>query len=163
MDIWQLVESKIFTSEKLQKKINGWRLLNNTVVFTNGCFDILHYGHIKYLAEAASLGDKLIIGLNSNSSVKLLKGTDRPIQDQNSRALILSSLFFVDAVVIFEEETPINLIEMFKPDVLVKGGDYTEESIVGAQFVKENGGTVEIVKFEEGYSTTEILNKILNK
>ncbi len=163
MEVWNLVQSKIFEKDSLVKKINGWRLTNNIIVFTNGCFDILHYGHIKYLAEAASLGDKLVIGLNSDSSVKLLKGVSRPLQSQNDRALLLASLFFVDAVVIFEEETPFKLIENIKPDFLVKGGDYTIESIVGADFVKQNGGEVKIISFEDGYSTTGILNKILNQ
>jgi D-glycero-beta-D-manno-heptose 1-phosphate adenylyltransferase len=129
-------------------------------VFTNGVFDILHHGHLDYLARAASLGNMLIIGVNTDASVKRLKGDKRPITNENDRAFQLASLLFVDAVCLFEEDTPKDLIEAVKPDILVKGGDYTISNIVGADFVLGNGGSVEVIPFVEGYSTTSILDRI---
>jgi len=130
------------------------------IVFTNGCFDIIHSGHTKYLSEAKKLGDVLIIGLNSDDSVRKLKGENRPINSQEDRATVLSALKPVDYVVIFSEETPINLIKAVVPNVLVKGGDYTKDGIVGADFVEENGGEVAIIQFVEGKSTTNIINRM---
>jgi len=135
-----------------------WKFQSRKIVFTNGCFDILHRGHIEYLSKARDLGDVLIIGLNTDSSVKRIKGGNRPVQDETSRAMILASLRFVEAVVLFDEDTPHNLISLVKPDVLVKGGDYTEETIVGADIVRASGGEVVTVPLTEGYSTTQILN-----
>jgi rfaE bifunctional protein nucleotidyltransferase chain/domain len=135
-----------------------WKFQSRKIVFTNGCFDILHRGHIEYLSKARDLGDVLIIGLNTDASVKRIKGGNRPVQDETSRAMILASLRFVEAIVLFDEDTPYNLISLVKPDVLVKGGDYTEETIVGADIVKASGGEVVTVPLTEGYSTTQILN-----
>ena len=155
--------SKSSSSTNLEEKIKSLdeicQILKNSdkkVVFTNGCFDILHAGHIKYLNKAKKLGDILIIGLNSDSSVKRLKGKTRPINSQNSRALLLSALEFVDFVVIFDEDTPLNLIEKIRPDILVKGADYTGKEVVGSNIAKE----VVLVEFEDGFSTTNIINKI---
>ena len=139
-----------------------WRLKSKTIAFTNGVFDILHRGHIGVLATAASFADILIVGVNSDASVKKLKGESRPVNDQQSRALILASLIMVDAVVIFDEETPLELIKKIKPDVLVKGGDYTIDTMVGAGEVISNGGKIEIFPIEEGFSTTGIIQKIMN-
>jgi len=135
-------------------------LLNKTISFTNGCFDILHPGHISSLSEAALEADYLIVGLNSDASARKLKGEGRPVMDEQSRALMLASLLVVDAVVIFEEDTPLNLIELIKPDVLVKGGDYTLEQIVGAKEVVAFGGRVAINPLVAGFSTTGIISKI---
>ena len=132
-----------------------------SIVFTNGCFDLLHLGHVSYLAQASALGNRLIVGLNSDASVQTLeKGALRPLQNQESRALIMASLAVVDLVVIFNEHTPLQLIELIKPDVLVKGGDWQPESIVGYQEVKARGGQVLSIPLEEGYSTSAIEKKI---
>lgn len=144
---------KISKSLKEQGKI---------IVFTNGCFDILHRGHIEYLAKAKEFGDVLIVGLNSDHSVERLKGKGRPINSQEDRATILDSLKPVDYVVIFEEDTPLRLIQVIQPDVLVKGGDYKFEEIVGAEFVISRGGRVVIVPYLEGKSTTKIIEQIIN-
>jgi rfaE bifunctional protein nucleotidyltransferase chain/domain len=129
-------------------------------VFTNGCFDLLHLGHIDYLSKAADMGDKLVIGLNSDASASALKGPGRPITDQLSRSLMLASFSFVDAVVIFDEPTPLHLIELVKPDILVKGADYSIEQIVGADVVLQYGGEVKTIEYLSGYSTTLIEKKI---
>ena len=154
------INSKLQKAEEVIKKIAQWRLLNKTVAFTNGCFDILHSGHIYSLSEAALQADYLVVGLNSDSSTKKLKGKDRPINNEQSRALLLSSLVMVDAVVIFEEETPLELIKKLLPDVLVKGGDYTVEQIAGAKEVMANGGKVIINPIIEGFSTSGLIGKI---
>ena len=133
------------------------------MVFTNGVFDLIHIGHISYLSKAAELGDKLIIGLNSDTSVKRIKGESRPVNGQDSRAALLASFFFVDAVVVFEEDTPLNLITTLMPDVLIKGADYAIENIVGAKEVIANGGEVKTITFVEGYSSTSIIKKIQQK
>jgi rfaE bifunctional protein nucleotidyltransferase chain/domain len=133
---------------------------NKKIVFTNGCFDIIHPGHISYLYESKKLGDILIIGLNSDDSVKRLKGDSRPINNQNDRAIVLSALKPVDYVVLFDEDTPYNLINAIKPDVLTKGGDYIAENIVGYDIVTHNGGEVIILNFVDGKSTTSIINKM---
>ena len=140
---------------------NIWRVKGDRIVFTNGVFDLMHRGHVTYLEEAAALGDRLVIGLNSDASVKRLgKGTDRPLNDQDSRATVLSALRCVDAVVIFDEDTPLDLITSVRPDVLVKGGDWSPERIVGAEIVKAAGGSVHSLPLVEGFSTTALLTKI---
>ncbi len=133
------------------------------IVFTNGCFDILHAGHVEYLSKARKMGDILVIGLNSDGSVKKLKGDSRPVNNEVDRAKVLSALYFVDYVTIFSEETPERLIKKIKPDYLVKGGDWTEEKIAGANFVKSYGGKVKIVPFVAGYSTSSVIDKIAKK
>ena len=134
---------------------------NKKLVFTNGCFDILHRGHIEYLNEAKELGDKLIIGVNSDNSVKRLKGESRPLNNELDRAYILDNLKCVDFVMIFDEDTPYNLIDAIKPDLLVKGGDWKPEDIVGSDIVLANGGEVKSLKFVDNYSSTDLINKIL--
>ncbi len=151
---------KIMTREEAVKRLAQWRLLGKKVAFTNGCFDILHRGHISSLSDAAKEADFLIVGLNSDASTKRLKGPTRPINDEDSRAIVLSSLLMVDGVVIFEEDTPLELIKALHPDVLVKGGDYTIDQIVGAKEVQENGGRVVINPIVEGFSTTNIEKKL---
>ena len=140
--------------------INRIKADRRKIVFTNGCFDLLHVGHIRYLAQAKRLGDFLIIGLNSDSSVKELKGEDRPINSFEDRATLLSAIESVDLVIMFEEQTPENLIKDIVPDILVKGGDYNIEDIVGYQTVIQNGGQVKTLSFYEGYSSTNYINKI---
>lgn len=156
----QLINNKIYTLETLGRQVHLWRLINNTIVFTNGCFDILHRGHLEYLASASDLGGKLIVGLNSDRSVKKLKGESRPVNTFADRAFALAALHFVSAVIEFDEDTPLDLIRFIKPDVLVKGGDYSRESIVGADEVESEGGKVAIISFTEGYSTTLFLQKL---
>ena len=152
--------SKISDLQSLKASITQWQSEGKKVVFTNGVFDLLHIGHITYMAKAAELGDKLVIGLNSDNSVKRIKGKDRPVNDQNSRAAVLAALFFVDAIVVFEEDTPINVITTLMPDILVKGADYSIENIVGAKEVMADGGEVKTIDFVEGYSSTSIIKKI---
>ncbi|HJP62145.1 MAG TPA: D-glycero-beta-D-manno-heptose 1-phosphate adenylyltransferase [Mucilaginibacter sp.] len=159
-DFEKTLLDKICDLEKLQGRVSAWKNESEKVVFTNGVFDLLHIGHITYLAKAAELGDKLILGLNSDSSVKRIKGDDRPVNDENSRAALLAALFFVDAVVLFSEDTPINVITTLMPDILVKGADYTVDNIVGAKEVMANGGEVKTINFVEGYSSTSIIQKI---
>jgi rfaE bifunctional protein nucleotidyltransferase chain/domain len=159
-DIEKTLLNKISDVTKLQSQVSVWKSDGKKVVFTNGVFDLLHIGHITYMAKAAELGDKLVIGLNSDSSVKRIKGDDRPVNDQNSRAALLAALFFVDAIVVFEEDTPINLITALLPDILVKGADYSVENIVGGKEVIANGGEVKTINFVEGYSSTSIIQKI---
>jgi D-glycero-beta-D-manno-heptose 1-phosphate adenylyltransferase len=156
----QVIQFKIFSPRELVFQVNRWKLLSKTISFTNGCFDILHPGHIASLSEAALEADFLIVGLNSDASARRLKGKGRPVMDEQSRALMLASLLMVDAVVIFEEDTPLDLIEMVKPDVLVKGGDYTIDQIVGAKEVIAAGGRVVINPILAGFSTTGIIGKI---
>lgn len=154
------VEEKIVTAEQVSSLVQTWRESGGRIVFTNGCFDLLHKGHIDYLNRAADLGNHLVVGLNSDASVTRLKGENRPLQDEGSRSFIMASLECVSAVVLFKEDTPQHLIERVQPDVLVKGGDYTPETVVGASFVEDNGGRVEIIPFLEGYSTSSIEEKI---
>ena len=156
-------QSKIFDADQLARKVDSWKKKGEKVVFTNGCFDILHAGHIKYLESAAQKGDRLVVAVNSDDSVKKLKGPNRPINVLNSRLYILASLQCVDAVCSFADDTPIEVIELLKPDVLVKGGDYKIEDIVGAKEVMSWGGIVEVIPFVEGYSTTKIESKILDR
>jgi D-beta-D-heptose 7-phosphate kinase/D-beta-D-heptose 1-phosphate adenosyltransferase len=154
MSIIQSIESKIITIAQWAKV----RKENHNVVFTNGCFDVLHRGHVTYLAAARDLGDCLVVGLNSDASVRRLKGESRPINNENDRALVLAALSFIDYIILFEEDTPKNLIEQVRPDILVKGGDYKIEDIVGADFVQKNGGKVLTIPFVDGYSSTKIIN-----
>ena len=159
----QTLLDKITNVPGLAQKMKAWKNEGKKIVFTNGVFDLLHLGHITYMAKAAELGDKLIIGLNSDASVKRLKGESRPVNDQNNRAALLAALFFVDGIVIFEEDTPRDLIITLMPDVLVKGADYTVDQIAGAQEVLANGGEVKTISLVEGYSSTSIINKIRGK
>lgn len=156
----ETINNKIISLAELKARVDGWKAAGDKVVFTNGVFDLLHTGHITYMVDAASLGTKLIIGLNSDASVRRLKGPERPVNDENSRALILATMLFIDAVVIFGEDTPLNLITTLMPDVLAKGGDYTVETIVGAKEVMANGGDVEVISFVDGFSSTAIIRKI---
>jgi len=160
MDHINRILAKIATKENLQSLLTYWRLKDYKIVFTNGCFDLLHKGHIEYLSKAADQGDILVVGMNSDDSVKRIKGDSRPIQDESSRLLTLASLKMITVVVVFEEDTPYNLIKEVKPDVLVKGADYKEEDIVGADIVKDNGGEIVTINLTEGYSTTNIIDKI---
>jgi rfaE bifunctional protein nucleotidyltransferase chain/domain len=151
---------KIRAVSDARKKVAEWKSKGERVVFTNGCFDILHLGHVDYLEKARNLGDHLVVGLNTDSSVSRFKGAERPIQDQNSRARVISSLQFVDMVVLFDEDTPKELITSLVPDVLVKGSDYLAENIVGADVVKKAGGEVTTLDFVPGYSTSKVIEKI---
>ncbi len=161
MDYLSFIENKIVTDkEHLFNILCQWRFKNEKIVFTNGCFDIVHRGHIEYLAQAAALGTKLVIGLNTDTSVKRLKGEKRPINDQQARAILLSALIFVDKVIFFDEDTPYELIKYLQPDILVKGSDYKPEDIVGYDIVKNKGGEIVTIDLTTGYSTTSILNKI---
>jgi rfaE bifunctional protein nucleotidyltransferase chain/domain len=161
MEKLQRISDKILDPIQLRKKCAVWRFLGKKIIFTNGCFDILHLGHIEYLAKAASLGGVLVVGLNTDQSVSRIKGPQRPLTDQYSRAMVLSSLSFVDAVVLFDEETPYELIEQVCPDILVKGGDYKPEDIIGADILKRNNGQVITIELIPGYSTSAIEEKIL--
>jgi len=157
----QILQHKILTKENLLKRINIWRMFNKKIVFTNGCFDILHQGHIDYLSKARDLGSVLVIGLNTDASVKRLnKSPERPINKEQSRALVLAALVLVDAVVLFDEDTPYDLIKAIQPDVLVKGADYKAEDIVGYDIVKARGGEVATIELTEGFSTTELIKRI---
>ena len=156
------IKDKIFDLDSLKNKVTSWKENGHKIVFTNGCFDIMHKGHIEVLSKSSDLGDKLIIGLNSDSSVQKLKGNSRPIIDENSRAIALAALSFVDAIVLFSEEPPINLISTLNPDILAKGGDYEIRTIVGHEIVQKNGGEVILIPFVDGFSSTNIINKIKN-
>ncbi len=156
------VKNKIFNKNNLLKKLEIWRGSNKKIVFTNGCFDLIHLGHIEVLARSADLGDILIIGVNTDSSIKELKGNNRPIIEENSRAQQLASLEFVDAVILFNEQTPLELIKIIKPNVITKGGDYNSEQVVGNEITVKNEGEVIIIPLTQGYSTTSILDKIKN-
>ncbi|MDQ3049315.1 MAG: D-glycero-beta-D-manno-heptose 1-phosphate adenylyltransferase [Bacteroidota bacterium] len=161
MDKFSVLENKIHTIDSLKKSIALWRFSDKKIVFTNGCFDLLHYGHIDYLSKAASLGDVLIVGLNTDASVSKIKGPSRPVNDEKSRLHSVASLFYVSAVVLFDEPTPYELIKMVEPDILVKGGDYKPETIVGYDIVKMKGGEVITLDFVPGYSTSALEQKIL--
>jgi rfaE bifunctional protein nucleotidyltransferase chain/domain len=156
----EIIKGKIFYANELRASLNIWRLQEKKIVFTNGCFDLLHLGHIDYLSKAADMADKLIIGLNSDVSTSALKGPSRPIIDQFSRSIMLASFSFVDAVIIFDDPTPLPLIEWIKPDILVKGADYTIDQIVGSDLVLQYGGDVKTIEYLEGYSTSAIEKKI---
>jgi rfaE bifunctional protein nucleotidyltransferase chain/domain len=162
------LESKIVSLDNAKRRVNMWHLKNDKVVFTNGCFDILHKGHVTYLAKSAELGDRLIVAINTDASVRELgKGENRPINPEDARAIVLSALGFVDMVVFFDDHTPLKVIEFLQPDVLVKGADYdpqetnpeSKKYIVGSDFIKKNGGEVVAIQLVEGYSTTAIIEK----
>lgn len=155
------LDKRVVDLVQVQRLCNIWRMKGDRIVFTNGCFDILHRGHVEYLQEAAALGDRLVIGLNTDNSVRRLgKGDGRPYNDQESRAKVLAAMRLVDAVVLFDQDTPLELIQAIGPDVLVKGGDYTEDKIVGAEVVKARGGEVRSLKLVDGYSTTGLVDRI---
>jgi rfaE bifunctional protein nucleotidyltransferase chain/domain len=151
---------KILTKKELNALVQRWKSNGEKIVFTNGCFDILHLGHIDYLEKASILGDKLIVGVNSDASIKRIKGDNRPVVNEQSRLRTIASLEFVDGVVSFDEDTPQQLIEEIIPDILVKGKDYEISNIVGSDIVLENGGKVETIELVDGYSTTAIIEKI---
>lgn len=156
--------SKIHTKRSLSELLKLWRKSGKKIVFTNGCFDIVHRGHVHYLSESASLGDILVVGLNSDSSVRRLgKGPERPIQDEETRATILAGFGFVDAVIIFDEDTPFNLIKHIKPNILVKGSDWKNKGVVGQDIVEAEGGKVILIDVVEGFSTTNVVKKIRGK
>ena len=157
------LKAKIFNIKDLSKIINEWRLNGDKIVFTNGCFDLIHLGHLEILARSADLGDKLIVGINSDMSIKKIKGSSRPIIEEDSRAKQLAAIEFIDAVILFNEDTPYNLINILKPDVLTKGGDYKKNDIVGNQLINKEQGEVVIIPLTQEYSTTSILEKIKNE
>ncbi len=160
MNNLELIQAKILNRKKLENQLAVWRFKDKKIVFTNGCFDLLHLGHIDYLSKAKDQGDVLIVGVNTDASVQRLKGENRPVTDEVSRSTIMASLQFVSAVVLFDEDTPYDLIQQVQPDVLVKGSDYKPEDIVGYDVVKAKGGEIVTIDFLEGYSTTGIFNKI---
>jgi len=165
----EYLKAKIVDRERALKLVNGWKMKGEKIVFTNGCFDILHKGHVTYLAKAAEMGERLVVGLNSDASVKRQgKGENRPVNAEDGRLAVLAALGFVDLVVLFDADTPVELIEFIQPDVLVKGADYdpqerdtsSKKYIVGSDFVLQNGGTVEVVDLEDGFSTTAIIGRM---
>lgn len=161
MNNLQVIENKILDITQLDISVSRWHFFEKKIVFTNGVFDLIHPGHIDYLAHAKDLGDILIVGVNTDKSVKTLgKGASRPINNEYARSLIIAALHFVDVVVLFDEETPYNLIKKIQPDVLVKGSDYKPEEIVGYDIVKASGGEIATLEFLPGYSTTSIEKKI---
>jgi len=154
---------KIRSQDAMKAQVLEWQNQGLKVVFTNGCFDILHLGHIDYLEKARQLGDRLVVGLNADNSVRKLKGENRPVNPENARSRMLAALSFVDGVTVFSEDTPKQLIEQLIPDILVKGSDYSIETIVGADIVLKHGGKVETIDLVSGYSTTNIIEKIKDK
>ncbi|MDR0970582.1 MAG: D-glycero-beta-D-manno-heptose 1-phosphate adenylyltransferase [Lentimicrobiaceae bacterium] len=156
----QILKDKIISPDKLASLLAVLRFRNKKIVFTNGCFDILHRGHIEYLSKAADLGHVLFVGLNTDHSIRRIKGDSRPVNDEQSRAIVLAALHFVDYIVLFDEDTPYELIKTIQPNVLVKGKDYEAKAIVGYDIVIQNGGTVETIDLVEGFSTTTIIKKI---
>ena len=157
------LKAKIFNIKNLSQIINEWRLNGDKIVFTNGCFDLIHLGHLEILARSADLGDKLVVAINSDMSIKKIKGNSRPIIEEDSRAKQLAAIEFIDAIILFNEDTPYNLINILKPDVLTKGGDYKKNDIVGNQLINKEQGEVVIIPLTQGYSTTSILEKIKNE
>ncbi len=162
MSHWEQIEKKILDWPTAKARTSAWKESGQKIVFTNGCFDLIHYGHLHYLAAARDLGDQLIVGLNSDASVKRLKGASRPVKDQESRLHLLATLEFVSGVVLFEEDTPFQLIQLLEPNILVKGGDWKPEDIVGSDLVLANGGLVKSLPFIPGHSTTKYVKKIKN-
>lgn len=155
------IQNKIVPDRvSLERRCNMWRYMGKKIVFTNGCFDILHHGHLDYLARAADMGNVLVVGLNTDSSVKRLKGAERPFNNENDRAFQLASLLCVEAVCLFDEDTPEELIKLVNPHILAKGGDYTPDKIAGVSYVTSQGGKVEIIPFVEGYSTSALVDRI---
>ncbi len=162
MSFHNQLKEKIVSQDQALKELKTWREKNKKIVFTNGCFDIIHPGHIDYLSQARDLGDILVLGLNTDQSVRLLnKGSNRPINDERTRAYVLAGLASVDLIVFFDEETPYNLIKLLQPNVLVKGKDYEVEKIIGFDILKENGGEVITIPFLDGYSTSSLIKKII--
>ena len=155
-----IIRSKILSGKETDRMLAIWRFRKDKIVFTNGCFDVLHMGHADYLSKASELGDILVVGLNTDRSVRAIKGPGRPLQDQESRSVILASLYFVTAVILFDSETPADLISKVRPSILVKGSDYKQEEIVGYDIVTGYGGRVETINLVEGYSTSEIVKKL---
>jgi len=160
MDCRQLISNKILSREQLLERVKTWKSEGLSIVFSNGCFDIIHPGHAQYLASAAALGDKLVLGVNTDISVSRLKGYARPVIPEKDRCQLLASFQFIDAVCLFDEDTPLELINTVIPDILVKGKDYSIDQIVGADIVLQNGGKVETIELVEGFSTTSLINKI---
>ena len=160
MTRFEQIEQKIQTWEQISATVAAWRAAGDRIVFTNGCFDILHYGHLHYLSQARDLGQRLVVGLNSAASVSRLKGPHRPINDELTRTHLLAALEVIDAVVVFEDDTPLELIRLILPDILVKGGDWKPEQIIGSDLVLAAGGEVKSLPFVAGYSTTNIEKKI---
>ena len=156
----EILNNKILDKERLLVKLTNWKEENKKIVFTNGCFDLIHLGHIEVIARSADLGDILIIGINTDNSIKRLKGKNRPIVEEISRAKQLAALEFVDAVVLFDQDTPIDLIKMINPNIITKGGDYNTDQVIGNDIVTQNDGEVVIIPLTQGYSTTSILEKI---
>ncbi len=162
MSFHNQLKEKVVSQDQALKNLKAWREKNKKIVFTNGCFDIVHPGHIDYLSQARDLGDILVLGLNTDQSVRRLnKGSNRPINDERTRAYVLAGLACVDLIVFFDEETPYNLIKLLQPNVLVKGNDYEVEKIIGFDILKENGGEVITIPFLEGYSTSSLIKKII--
>lgn len=160
MNPLQALLNKVYQTDQVDRLAAVLQQKNGVTVFTNGCFDLIHRGHIEYLCQAAALGDQLVIGLNTDESVRRLKGMNRPIIDEMARAMVLASMEFVDFVVLFDEDTPYNLIRSLQPHILVKGSDYTVDQIVGSDLILERGGKVETLDFIPGYSTTAIEERI---
>jgi D-glycero-beta-D-manno-heptose 1-phosphate adenylyltransferase len=157
MERLSIIKSKIYSWDHLQKQIAIWRFKDKKIVFSNGCFDVLHLGHVEYLSKARDLGDILLVGLNSDDSVRRIKGAHRPVNNEEARAIILASLSFVDGVILFSEDTPYELIKLVQPDVLVKGKDYDGREIIGTDVVKARGGQVVTIELTKGYSTTHTI------
>ncbi|MDI9870105.1 D-glycero-beta-D-manno-heptose 1-phosphate adenylyltransferase [Flectobacillus roseus] len=155
-----MTQDKICTLEQAIDQVEKWQSEGKKIVFTNGCFDIVHLGHIDYLEKARKLGDKLVLGLNTDASVNRLKGPTRPVVNEYARSRMMAAFEFVDTVILFDEPTPLQVIEQVKPDILVKGDDYTVETIVGSDFVLAKGGEVKTISLVEGYSTTSLIQKI---
>jgi len=156
-----IIKSKIVDRQQAAKIVQQWQTNGDKVVFTNGCFDLVHRGHVEYMAIAANLGQRLVLGLNTDASVKRLKGELRPLVDEQSRAILLAAFEFIDLIVLFDEDTPYELIKAVQPDILVKGSDYKPESIVGYDIVTARGGKVETIDFVEGFSTTKLVERII--
>jgi rfaE bifunctional protein nucleotidyltransferase chain/domain len=159
MERLKFLKSKIYTWDHLQRQLAIWRFKDNKIVFSNGCFDVLHLGHVEYLAKARDLGGILIVGLNSDDSVRRIKGAHRPVNNEEARANILAALSFVDGVILFGEDTPLELIKLVQPDILVKGKDYEGREIVGSEIVKARGGQVVTIELTKGYSTTHTIEQ----
>ncbi len=157
MERLKIIQSKIYTWDHIRRQLSIWRFKDKKIVFSNGCFDVLHLGHIEYLSKARDMGDILIIGLNSDDSVRRIKGAHRPVNNEEARAITLGALSFVDSVVLFSEDTPYELIKLVQPDILVKGKDYDNKEIVGSDVVKARGGQVVTIELTKGYSTTHTI------
>ena len=157
------LKTKIFHIEDLSQIIKEWRLNGDKIIFTNGCYDLIHLGHLEILARSADLGDKLIVGINSDMSIKKIKGDSRPIIEEDSRAKQLAAIEFIDAVILFNEDTPYDLISFINPDIITKGGDYKKNDVIGKELMNKKAGEVVIIPLTQGYSTTSILEKIKNE